>query len=208
MSETDRPKLVVGLTGGVASGKSAVSECFRKLGVPVIDADALGREVVKPGSPALKEVVRQFGRDVLNPDGTLDRRQMRRLIFANEGTRRKLEATLHPWISALMDARLAGVAGEAYAVVAIPLLFEAGWDQRVDRVLVVDADRAMQLERVMKRDDVNRTMAESMLRAQMDRDERLGRADDTLSNTGSLADLEAGVRALNERYTALSAAQA
>lgn len=204
MGDTARPALVVGLTGGIASGKSAVAECFRRLKVAVIDTDALAREVVVPGHPALKDVVHAFGRDMLKGDGTLNRQRMRAQVFTDEAARHRLEAILHPWIGALMAARLAAVAEQPYCVVVIPLLVEAGWAARVDRVLVVDADAGDQLQRLMRRDGVDESLARAMLAAQVSRESRLAVADDVLDNSGSLKELGHLVAQLHERYVALS----
>jgi len=193
----------VALTGGIASGKSAAADAFAALGAHLIDADVVARELVAPGSPALAEVVRAFGAGVLQPDGSLDRRRLRAIVFAHDGERRRLEAILHPRIAAEMRAR-ATRAPALYHLLVIPLLVESGRYDWVDRVLVVDVPRELQLERLTARDGIDRAMAEAMLDAQASRAERLALADDVIDNAGSLADLERQVRALHARYAALA----
>src|SRR6266481_1141983 len=144
-------RLRIGLTGGIASGKSAVAQRFEELGVPVIDADESARIVVAPGSAGLADVVKHFGQNLLTPGGELDRRSLRNLIFSDPSRRRQLEAILHPLIRTDMEHR-ASVASGPYLVMAIPLLIESGGRERVDRVLVVDVDEEVQLKRLMERD--------------------------------------------------------
>jgi dephospho-CoA kinase len=189
----------VGLTGGIASGKTTVAERFSELGVPVIDADAAARSVVAPGEPALLEVVRRFGPSVLDSAGSLARSELRKCVFADPQARRDLETIMHPRIRAEMD-RLAAAATGAYLVMAIPLLVETAAFDRVDRVLVVDVPEAVQLERLMARDACSAEQAEAMLAAQATRAERLARADDVLPNGAGSAELRRGVDALHERY--------
>jgi dephospho-CoA kinase len=198
--------LRIGLTGGIASGKSAVADAFARRGVPVVDTDVIAREVVEPGQPALAAVVEVFGGDVLGPDGRLDRRALRRLVFSDPALRRRLEAILHPAIRAEMQRQAAATAGP-YVVIAIPLLVENGLQQQVDRVLVVDCPPDVQLARLLARDGETPEGARAILAAQATRDERLAVADDVVVNDGSLADLDARVDALHHRYLALAAAR-
>ena len=196
----------IGLTGGIASGKSAVADRFKSKGIAVIDADLAAREVVEPGQPALAEIVALFGPDVLLPDGGLDRASLRRHVFANDDARRALEAILHPRIRIAMrqDAERAG---GPYVIVAIPLLTEGGgraaypW---LDRILVVDVPRDLQRARVMQRDDIDATLADRMIAAQASREARLAIADDVIVNDGELAHLDAEVDALDAHYRALA----
>lgn len=194
-----RPALVVGLTGGVASGKSIVSQAFAALGVPVVDTDVLARELVEPGTPALAAIRAHFGPGILDDAGHLQRRRLRERIFADPDAKAALEAILHPRIRAAVDDRLAALAAP-YALVVIPLLVETGQQQRVDRVLVVDVPEAVQLQRLCTRDGVDRTLAERMMRAQVDRHTRLAVADDILPNTSSLKELQNAVRQLHLNY--------
>ncbi len=195
--------LRVGLTGGIASGKTTVAQRFTELGVPVVDADIAARSVVAPGEPALVEVVRRFGLSVLDAAGGLERRTLRTLVFADPKARRDLEAIMHPRIRAEME-RLASAAAGPYVVMAIPLLVETAGINRVDRVLVVDAPEAVQLERLMARDSCSADQARAMVAAQATRAERLARADDVLPNGGDFAELQRGVDALHERYLRLA----
>ena len=196
--------LRIGLTGGIASGKSAVASAFARRGVPIVDSDRLAREVVEPGRPALAAVLREFGPEMLGRDGRLDRRRLRAVVFADEGRRRRLEAILHPAIRAASAAEVASLAAP-YVVIAIPLLVETGERSAVDRVLVVDCPPETQLARLLARDRETPDGARAILAAQASRAARLAAADDVVANTGSLADLDAAVSALHERYLALAA---
>jgi dephospho-CoA kinase len=195
-------RLRIGLTGGIASGKSTVARRFAELGVAVIDADAAARTVVAPGTPGLAEVAKRFGPGVLTGTGELDRRALRDLIFGDSGSRRDLESILHPLIRAEMD-RSAQQAPGPYIVMAIPLLVEGGSRGRVDRVLVVDVDEDLQLRRVMARDGCTLEQARSILAAQASRPARLAAADDVLQNDGTVTDLRQAVDRLHERYLRL-----
>lgn len=195
--------LRIGLTGGIASGKSTVAQRFLELGVPVIDADEAARAVVAPGTPGLADVVKRFGRAVLAGNGELDRRALRDLIFADPGSRRDLEGILHPLIRADME-RSAKAAVGPYVVMAIPLLIEGGSRNRVDRVLVVDVDEAVQIQRLMARDRNTPDQARAILAAQASRSARLAAADDVLRNNGSVPDLRQAVDRLHEQYLRLA----
>lgn len=196
----------VGLTGGIASGKSAVAERFIALGVTVADADVAARDIVEPGQPALAKVMAEFGNGVLQADGRLDRAALRARVFGDDDARRRLEAILHPPIRiALRQACIA--AGGTYAVVAIPLLVEGGaraaypW---LDRILVVDVAREVQRARLIQRDGIDVALAERMLDAQANRRERLAVADDVLVNDAPFDRLDAHVAALDARYRAFA----
>jgi dephospho-CoA kinase len=195
--------LRVGLTGGIASGKSAAAGCFAALGVPVIDTDELARRLTEPGQPALAAIVAAFGGAVLRPDGTLDRRALRGLVFADPGRRRTLEGILHPRIETAVLTACAAVTAP-YLVLVVPLLLESGFVRHVDRVLVVDCPEKIQRERLAGRDGETPERIRQMLAAQTGRTERLARADDVLENTGSLTDLQAAVAALHGRYLRLA----
>jgi dephospho-CoA kinase len=196
----------VALTGGIASGKTTVANLFAAHGIPLVDTDLIAREVVEPGQPALGAVARAFGDDVLGPDGRLDRRLLREIIFDDPTARARLEAILHPAIRAEM-ARQSAAAAQAgpYQILVIPLLAEGGRRDHVDRVLVVDAPEAVQVERLMARDSVTREQAQASLLAQAKRETRLGIADDVVTNTGRIEDLREQVAALHERYVKLAA---
>jgi dephospho-CoA kinase len=197
--------LVVGLTGGIGSGKSAASRCFERLGVPVIDADRVAREVVEPGEPALDEIAASLGADLVRPDGTLDRARLRERVFADPDARRRLEAILHPRIRTRMRESLARIpTGTPYAVCVIPLLFETGQRDLVDRVLVVEAAEPVRVGRVTGRDGVTEAQVRRILAAQCPTEVRAAGADDLIVNEGSESELAAKVSALHEKYLALA----
>ena len=197
--------LRIGLTGGIASGKSAVAAEFQRLGIPVVDTDALAREVVEPGQPSLAAVVAEFGPGIVDAAGRLDRRRLRSIVFADPARRRALEAILHPAIRSLQRSRVAATTAP-YVVIAIPLLVEGGARRDdVDRVLVVDCPRKTQRTRLLSRDGETPEGAESILAAQATREARLSAADDVLDNSGPLASLQPAVAALHARYLELAA---
>ena len=199
--------LVVGLTGGIGSGKTAVSDRFGDYGVPVIDTDQLARELVEPGQPALVEIVRAFGPACLDEQGRLRRDHLRERVFADPASRHQLEAILHPRIRAAMRARVAALV-TPYCLVVIPLLVETGMRELVDRVLVVDAPETEQIRRVVRRDKVSEEQARRILAAQARRDQRLALADDVLENAGDFDALNREIAALHARYLALAEAKA
>lgn len=194
----------VGLTGGIASGKSTVAGMFAALGVPVIDTDVIARDVVAPGTPGLGAVAAAFGPEVLLPDGVLDRHRLRTLVFDEPARRRQLEAILHPRIGSRME-ELSATAGGPYQVLVIPLLFESGLERRVDRVLVVDCSESVQRERLMVRDGESAASADRILAAQLDRQARLKGADDVVANAGTLEDLRRRVLDLHGAYLRMAA---
>jgi dephospho-CoA kinase len=197
-------RLRIGLTGGIASGKSTVAQRFVELGIPVIDADESSRFVVAPGQPGLAELTKRFGAGLLTAEGELDRRALRNLIFADPQQRHDLEAILHPLIRADM-ARRASAAVGPYLVMAIPLLVERGNPGQVDRILVVDVDEDVQLKRVMARDSTTLEQARAILAAQAPRAVRLKAADDVIVNSGTVSELRQVVDGLHERYLGLAA---
>ena len=196
-------RLRIGLTGGIASGKSTVAQRFTELGVPVIDADAAARAVVASGTPGLAQVVERFGPGVLDSRGVLDRRVLRDLIFNDPSSRRDLEAILHPLIRAAMEESAEAAAGP-YIVMAIPLLVEGGATDRVDRILVVDVDEPVQLQRVMARDGSSLEQARAILASQASRSARLAAADDVLLNSGTVTDMRQAVDRLHDKYLRLA----
>ncbi len=196
----------VGLTGGVASGKTTVANLFAALGVPIVDTDALAREVLATGSPLLAEVIAHFGPGIVAADGGLDRRALRARVFADPAERRWLEERTHPAIRALTDARCDSARGP-YSMVAIPLLVETGGAARFDRVLVVDADPALQLARLQARDGVTSQQAAQMLAAQASRADRLAVADDVIHNDSDVAALREQVEKLHRRYVEVAKEQ-
>lgn len=195
----------VGLTGGVAAGKSAVAACLAGLGAEVIDTDQIARKLTAPQGAALPAIIQAFGSDCIAPDGGLDRPAMRVRVFADPDLRRRLEAILHPMILARVRQRLT-LSQAPYVVLVVPLLVEAWQDYRdlVDRVLVVDCDEALQVRRVMARDGVGEPLARAILAAQASRQARLALADDLLDNSADLEALARRVRDLHDRYLALA----
>ncbi|WP_449301959.1 dephospho-CoA kinase [Pseudoxanthomonas mexicana] len=198
----------IGLTGGIASGKSALEKAFAAHGIVVADADLLAREVVAPGEPALAAVVERFGRDVLQADGQLDRAALRVRVFGDPDQRRALEAILHPAIRARLEAICRAAPGP-YAIAMVPLLTEGGgraaypW---LHRILVVDTPAAVQKARLMQRDGIDATLADQMMAAQASRAERLALADDIVVNDGDIHHLQHAADALHLRYLALATA--
>ncbi|TJY65338.1 dephospho-CoA kinase [Sinimarinibacterium sp. CAU 1509] len=196
--------LRVGLTGGIASGKSTVQDEFIQLGVPVLDADQVARDVVAPGKPALAQIVAAFGADMLLKDGSLDRARMRQRVFAHPDARRQLESITHPAIRQQMTAWLAQQQGP-YCILSVAILVEAGMRPLVDRVLVVDADEAVQLRRLCQRDGIDDSLARQMLAAQASRQQRLDAADDVIVNNTDLATLREAASTLHQFYLRLAA---
>lgn len=193
----------VGLTGGIGSGKSTVAGIFAELGVEIIDADLVAREVVEPPSAALDAIRARYGEEILTAEGTLDRPRMRKLIFADEAERTWLEDLLHP----LIDERIRqGIAGceSPYCILVSPLLLETSQRRLVDRVLVVDVSRQTQLQRSLLRDQGERATIKAIIDTQASREERLRAADDVIDNEGAKDTLDARVRELHARYLSLS----
>lgn len=199
-------RFVVGLTGGIASGKSALTREFEALGVTVVDADVVAREVVEPG-PVLSAIAERFGPQILQPDGRLDRRALRELVFADEELRLALEAITHPAIRERLHHRCLAAEG-AYVIAAIPLLTEAGgraaypW---LGRILIVDTPVEVQHARLMQRDGIGAELADRMIAAQATRDQRLAIADDVVVNDGNIGSLAASARTLDRHYRELAA---
>ena len=188
---------VVGITGGIGSGKTAVSDCFRTLGIEVVDADVEARRVVEPGQPALAEIAARFGAQVLQRDGTLDRAALRERVFADAAERRWLEQLTHPRINAGIADGLRA-ARSPYAILVNPLM--RGRDPRAHRILVVDVPEAVQVQRTMARDGVTEGQARAVLASQIDRASRLEFADDVIVNDGALAGLQGTVDSLHRQY--------
>jgi dephospho-CoA kinase len=203
MPESPTYPLRIGLTGGIASGKSAVADMFAKLGATVIDTDVIAREVVEPGQPGLSRVIEAFGTDILQEDGTLNRKALRERVFAAPANKTRLEAILHPLIRAATLAAADQTKATAnYQIFVVPLLLESGFVELVDRVLVVDCAIDVQIARVIARDDTSAESAATIIAAQASRTERLARADDVIDNSGTLAELEPAVRELHQQYLA------
>jgi dephospho-CoA kinase len=201
---SDRKKsLKVGLTGGIASGKTTVANCFAELGVAIIDTDVIARQIVMPGEPALEQIRLRFGDSVINDSGELDRPAMRKLIFSDDDLRLALEGILHPRIGA-ESRRLSDAADGVYQVIVVPLLVSSPLRQFVDRILVVDCDEDIQIERLLARDAETMQQARKIIAAQASRDERLAIADDVISNNQGLAEMKQQVVLMDRKYRSLA----
>jgi dephospho-CoA kinase len=195
--------LVVGLTGGIGSGKSTVARRLSGHGVPVIDADILAREQVAAGMPALAEIAREFGPHVLLPDGSLDRPALRALVFSDSNARRRLESLLHPRIRAEIQRRLQSL-NAPYVVLVTPLLLETGQSDLVDRILVVDLPEEEQVRRVMRRDGLGEAQVRAIMGAQWPRQRRLQAAQDVIDNSGAPERLHTLTDTMHRRYMSLA----
>jgi dephospho-CoA kinase len=192
----------VGLTGGIASGKSLVADLFAEAGASIVDTDLIAREVVAPGEPGLAAIVEEFGDEVIHATGELDRRHMRTLIFGSQSRRQQLENLLHPLIRTRTLARIDSATGP-YVMVVVPLLAETGFAELVDRVLVVDCNEATQTRRLMARDVHTSEEARRIIAAQASRAERLAVADDVIDNNGDVASTHQQVLELHNQYVSL-----
>ena len=191
--------MVVGVTGGIGSGKSAATEHFQKLGITVIDADVIARAIVAPNSPVLQAIVGQFGDDVVHTNGSLNRAKLRATIFANDVAKQQLNSIMHPAIRDEIHRQLA-TATSPYVILAAPLLLENDLEHLCNRVLVIDVPEAVQLKRTVNRDSVDEAQVLSIMAAQLKRAERTAKADDIIDNSGSLTDLHAQVEKLHSQY--------
>lgn len=195
--------MILGLTGGIATGKSTVAEIFRDLGAAVLSADQLSREAVRPGSETLRRLVERFGADILAADGTLKRKALAEIIFSDPRAREDLNRITHPAVAALSEERLQALerAGHPLIVYEAPLLFEAGAEKRVDAVAVVRIAEPLQRERLVRRDGLTEAEAEARIASQMSQAEKVARADYVIDNSGPLEETAAQVRALFHRLT-------
>ena len=199
---------VVAITGGIGSGKTTVANQFAALGIEVVDADLIAREVVAPGTPALAAIVNHFGAEMLTEQGLLDRRALRERIFSDPAAKSWLNALLHPIIRSEMLRQCAAVSSP-YCLLVVPLLVENRLTELADRVLVIDVDEATQIERTCRRDGVSREQAQAILASQANRSERLAMADDVLDNqSGTTETIRARILALHETYLAFASQQA
>jgi dephospho-CoA kinase len=196
--------MIVGLTGGIGSGKSEVTRRFETLGISVVDADAVAHQVVEVNSPALDAITLHFGSGILTTTGNLDRAKLRSIIFSNLNEKKWLEELLHPIIGAEITRRLQR-SKSTYTLLVSPLLLETGQDQLVDRVLVVDANESLQISRASKRDGVSLEQINAIMASQMNRGARCKKADDIIVNDGDFATLDIQVKKLHKKYLVLSA---
>lgn len=203
---SDKPikNWVLGLTGGIGCGKSAVSAMFEQLGITVVDADIIARQVVAPNSAGLAAISEHFGNEILNPDGSLNRAKLREIIFADNAQKTWLNNLLHPLIreKTLNDL---STANSAYVVLVAPLLFENGLEQYCDRTLIIDVPVEIQISRTIARDNIDRQQALSIIAAQMSREEKLHRADDVVDNNQPLALVAIVIQQLHTQYLTLAA---
>lgn len=199
---------VVAITGGIGSGKTTVANQFAELGIEVVDADVIAREVVEPGTPALAAIAAHFGPEVITPDGQLDRRRLRERVFTDPQAKGWLNALLHPLIRTEMQRQCAA-ARSPYCLLVVPLLVENRLTALANRVLVIDVDEATQIERTCRRDGVSHEQAQAILAAQASRAERLAAADDVLDNqNGTPEAIRSRILALHETYLAFASQQA
>ena len=202
MTDTGNEALRIGLTGGIASGKSTVADMFAEFGITIIDTDVIAREIVAPGEEALEEISSAFGPSVIDQSGSLDRKALRNIIFASNAERRKLESILHPRIRAAA-AEKARVAPGPYHIVVVPLLVESPMRQEMDRILVVDCAPETQLARLLARDAESEQQARRIIASQASREDRLAIANDIIRNDEGLEHTRAQVNALHEKYLSL-----
>jgi dephospho-CoA kinase len=191
--------LIVGITGGIGSGKSAVTRCFEQLGITVVDADLAARVIVEPGRPALAEIAQRFGADILLQDKTLDRAALRQRVFSDEGERHWLEQLTHPLIGQEIIDQIAA-STSPYTILSSPLLLETSQKALVDCVVVVDVPQDIQLQRTMQRDSNDEAQVKRIMAVQMQRDKRLALADIVLDNSRSLTELEESVEELHKEF--------
>jgi len=198
--------LSIGLTGGIASGKTTISDLFAKLEVPVVDTDIISRKLLQPGELAYDQVRGHFGASLLNADDKIDRARLREIVFSNPREKSWLETMLHPLIYQRSHDAIVANTTASYVLVVIPLLFETNFQALVDRILVVDCPPEQQIERLVKRDHINEALAQKMLSQQLQNSERIARAHDIIDNRSADADLESQVKTLHNRYLELSKA--
>ena len=198
--------LKIGLTGGIGSGKSTVANLFSQHGTPIIDMDEIAREVVLPGKPAMQEIREYFGDDICDEKGILDRKKLRAIIFNDEDKRQHLENIVHPRIRQRVVEKLKPL-NSPYCIIVIPLLFETGLQDTVDRILVVDVSVEEQITRTTQRDNLDEDYAMKIIASQVDRQTRLDNADDIIDNSGDITELESRIEKLHQKYLELAHSQ-
>ena len=196
--------LVIGLTGGIGTGKSTVTAKFESRGVPVVDADRISHEQVEPGSPSLEKIRQVFGAEIIDYDGSLNRAELRKRVFNSPEERDKLEAILHPAIRIEIAARMA-VLSSGYCILSVPLLIESGFTDMVNRILVIDTSHKTQLSRTMQRDGISEDETLKILNTQSSRKNRLKWADDLIDNNGGELDLDVQIEKLHKKYLSIAA---
>jgi dephospho-CoA kinase len=194
----------VGLTGGIASGKTTVSNLFEALGVPVIDTDVISRKLLEPGELAYRQACAQFGKGILLPNGAIDRASLRKIVFSDRNQKSWLEAMLHPLIYQRSHDAMVEHSRADYVLLVVPLLFETNFQSLVDRILVVDCPAEQQIRRLMKRDGIDEELAQKILAQQLGNSDRVARAHDIIDNRDDSIDLASQVAVLHQSYLQLS----
>jgi dephospho-CoA kinase len=195
--------LKIGLTGGIASGKTRISNLFARLNTPIIDTDVIGRQILEPDQPGYLEILNHFGDSIMLDDAQIDRRKLRQLVFNDSTEKQWLESVLHPIIFEQAQQQIELHSQEKYVIVVIPLLFETDFSMLVDRILVVDCGADTQIERLLLRDKINVTLAQRMIDNQWSNQDRINRANDIIHNNSN-EDLDDQVMTLHQKYLALS----
>ena len=195
--------LTIALTGGIGSGKTSIASIFKSLGVPIIDSDTISKEIILPGKPCFKDIVNEFGEEILTNKGTIDRYKLRDIIFNNDKARIKLENIIHPVVFKNIDTEISLI-NYPYCLVIIPLLIETKSTERFDRILVIDALESLQFERIVKRDDISPILIKKIIKTQAKRKERLRYANDIIVNNDKIMNLNKSINALHKKYLGLS----
>ena len=197
------PVLTIALTGGIGSGKTSIASIFKSLGVPIIDSDTISKEIILPGKPCFKDIVNEFGEEILTNKGTIDRYKLRDIIFNNDKARIKLENIIHPVVFKNIDTEISLI-NYPYCLVIIPLLIETKSTEKFDRILVIDALESLQFERIVKRDDISPILIKKIIKTQAKRKERLHYANDIIVNNGKIMNLNKSINTLHKKYLGLS----
>jgi dephospho-CoA kinase len=197
------PALTIALTGGIGSGKTSIASIFKSLGVPIIDSDTISKEIILPGKPCFKDIVNEFGEEILTNKGTIDRYKLRDIIFNNDKARIKLENIIHPVVFKNIDTEISLI-NYPYCLVIIPLLIETKSTERFDRILVIDALESLQFERIVKRDDISPILIKKIIKTQAKRKERLRYANDIIVNNDKIINLNKSINTLHKKYLGLS----
>ena len=197
------PVLTIALTGGIGSGKTSIASIFKSLGVPIIDSDTISKEIILPGKPCFKDIVNEFGEEILTNKGTIDRYKLRDIIFNNDKARIKLENIIHPVVFENIDTEISLI-NYPYCLVIIPLLIETKSTEKFDRILVIDALESLQFERIVKRDDISPILIKKIIKTQAKRKERLRYANDIIVNNDTIMNLNKSINTLHKKYLGLS----